>query len=160
MPDIGSDGNIRVAFVVSIGTKASPTAAELNGGLNLSSVASAAGMTGWEPTTASVNNRKLNSTFNSSDVGSISIEDPQMEFFKQSGTDTIYTTLVKNAAGFIVIRRSIASATTFIAGQLLQGVYPVRCGQRIWVGVEENTNERWRVPFKITDEPAFDAVVA
>lgn len=160
MADIGSDGNIRVVFVVSLGSKASPTAAELNGGLRLDLVASAEGMTGWEPSTASVNNRKLSSTFNSQDVGSISIEEPQMEFFKQAGTDTIYTTLVKLASGFIAIRRSLAAGTTFSATQLLQGVYPVRCGQRIWVGVEENTNERWRMPFKITDEPAFDAVVA
>lgn len=160
MADIGSDGNIRVVFVVSIASKASPTAAELNGGLRLDQIASAEGMTGWEPTTASVNNRKLSSTFNSSDVGSISIEDPQMEFFKQAAADTIYTTLTKLASGFIVVRRSLPASTTFVAAQLLQGVYPVRCGQRSWVGVEENTNERWRMPFKITDEPAFDAVVA
>lgn len=160
MPDIGSDGNIRVVFVVSIASKASPTAAELNGGLNLSSLISAAGLIGWEPSTASVNNRKLNSTFNSSDVGSISIEEATLELFKQSGTDTAYTTLVKLATGFIAIRRSIATATTFSAGQLLQGVYPVRAGQRTWVGMEQDTDERYRVPFKITDEPAFDAVVA
>lgn len=160
MPDISADGNIRVQFVVSIASKASPTAAELNGGLRLDAVASAAGLIGWEPSTASVNNRKLSSTFNSSDVGSISIDESTIEFFKQSGTDTIYTTLVKLATGFIVIRRSVAAATTFSATQLLQGVYPVRCGQRTWMGVEENTNERWRMPFKITDEPAFDAVVA
>lgn len=160
MPDISSDGNIRVQFVTSIASKAAPTAAELNAGLRLDAVASAEGLIGWEPTTASVNNRKLSSTFNSSDVGSISIDESTIEFFKQSGTDTIYTTLVKLAVGFIVIRRSLAAATTFAAAQPLQGVYPVRCGQRSWVGVEENTNERWRMPFKITDEPAFDAVVA
>jgi hypothetical protein len=160
VPDISADGNIRVQFVVSIASKAAPTAAELNGGLRLDAVASAAGLIGWEPETASVNNRKLSSTFNSSDVGSVSIDESTIEFFKQSGTDTIYTTLVKLTVGFIVIRRSIAAATTFSASQLLQGVYPVRCGQRTWVGVEQDTNERWRMPFKITDEPAFDAVVA
>lgn len=146
--------------MVSIANLAAPTAAELNGGLRLDAVASAAGLIGWEPATASVNNRKLSSTFNSSDVGSISIDESTIEFFKQSGSDTIYTTLVKLAVGFVAIRRSIAAATTFSSSQLLQGVYPVRCGQRTWMGVEENTNERWRMPFKITSEPAFDAVVA
>lgn len=160
MPDIPSDGNIRVSWLTAVANKAAPTVAELNAGLLLDSVASAEGMTGWAPETASVPNRKLNSTFNSSDVGSISIEDPVMQFFKQTGTDTIYNTFVKGAIGFIVIRRSLPSSTAWAAAQLLQGVYPAKAGQRKWLDVEENTNERWEVPFKIWQEPAFDAVVA
>jgi hypothetical protein len=149
-----------VSFLTAVANLAAPTVAELNAGLLLSSIASAEGMSGWQPETASVPNRKLNSTFNSSDVGTISIEDPVMQFFKQTGTDTIYNTFIKGTPGFIVIRRSLASATAWAATQLLQGVYPVKCGQKRWMDVEENTNERWEMPFKITAEPAFDAVVA
>lgn len=160
MADIPADGNIRVTFATSIANKAAPTAAELNAGIQLQSTASAEGLSGWQPETASIGNRKLDSTFESSDVGSISIEDPMMQFFKQDGTDTIYNTMSKGTPGFIVIRRSIGSSTAWAASQKLVGVFPVKCGQRRWLDTEPNTMERWEMPFKITAEPAFDAVVA
>lgn len=160
IPDIPADGNVRVAWLTSIANKPAPTVAELNAGLLLTSVATATGLTGWQPDTASVGNRKLDSTFNSSDVGTISINDPTLQFFKQTGTDTIYNTLVFGAVGFIVIRRSLASATAWASAQLLVGVYPAKCAQRRWVDVEENSMERWEVQMKITSAPAFDAVVA
>lgn len=160
MPDIPADGNIRVSWVTSIANKAAPTVAELNAGLLLTSILAADGLAGWQADTATIGNRKLDSTFNSSDVGSVSIDDPILRFFKQSGTDTIYTTLVKNAAGFIVIRPSLPSSTAWAATQLLIGVYPAKCKQRRWLDREENTMERYEVPIAITAEPAFDAVVA
>lgn len=160
MPDIVSDGNIRVSWLTACANIAAPTVSEVNAGLLLAGVASSDGLSGWQPDTATIPNRKLNSTFNSGDVGSISIEDALIRFFKQSGTDTTYTTLIKNAAGFILIRRSLPSATAYASSQLLQGVYPAKCGQRRWLDVEENTMERYEVPFKITSEPAFDAVIA
>jgi hypothetical protein len=158
--DNPSDGNIRVSWVTAIASKASPTAAELTAGLILTSLMTGDGLAGWAPDTASVPNRKLDSTFNSADVGSISIEDPTLRFYKQVTGDTVYTTLVKNAVGFVVIRRVLASGTAWSAGQLLMGVYPAKCAQRKWIDIEENTMDRWEVQMKITSEPAFDAVVA
>jgi hypothetical protein len=147
--------------VTTIANKAAPTVAELNAGLLLTSLMTADGLSGWAADTASIGNRKLDSTFNSQDVGSISIEDALLRFYKQSSGDTIYTTLVKNAAGFVVIRRSLPSATAWAASQLLLGVFPAKCAQRRWLDVEENTMDRWEVQIKIgPTEPAFDAVVA
>lgn len=160
MPDISADGNIRVAWVTSIANKAAPTVAELNAGLLLTSILAADGLAGWAPDTATVGNRKLDSTFNSSGVGSVSIEDPILRFFKQTGTDTIYNTLIKNAAGFVVVRPSLPSSTAWATSQLLIGVYPSICKQRRWLDREENTMERYEVPIAISAEPAFDAVVA
>lgn len=160
MADIGADGNVRVGWITSISNKQAPTVAELTAGLLLTSVMSAAGLAGWQPNTNKVNNRKLDSTFNSSDVGTVEIPDPSLQFFKQTGTDTIYNTLTVGATGFVVIRRSIASATAWTAGQLLVMVAPAKCGYRRWVDVEENTDERWEVPILITAQPAFDAIVA
>lgn len=160
MPDISSDGNIRVSFLTSVASKPAPTVAELNAGLLLTSVASAEGLSGWQPDTASVTARKLDSKFTATNVGTISIDDAMMQFFKQTGTDTIYNTFLYGTLGFIVIRRSLPSTTAWAATQLLQGVYPVAVGQKRWLDPEENTMERYEVPFKIRDEPAFDAVVA
>jgi len=163
MADIPADGNIRVTWVPGAGgiaNKAAPTVAELNAGILLTSLLAADGFTGWQADTASIGNRKLDSTFNSSDVGSISIDDPILRFFKQTGTDTVYTTLVKLAVGFIVVRPSLPSATAWASSQLLIGVYPAKCKQRRWLDREENTMERYEVPIAITAEPYFDAVVA
>jgi hypothetical protein len=160
VPDIPSDGNIRVSWVTSIAVITAPTVAELNLGLLLASIATGDGLVAFQPDTADVPTRKLNSTFNSVDVGTISMSGTMLRFYKQSGVDTIHNTLVKNAVGFVVIRRSLPSATAWASSQLLQGVYPAKCGQRRWLDVEENTEERYEVPLKITAEPAFDAVVA
>lgn len=163
MADNPSDGNVRVSWIPGAGgiaNKAAPTVAELNAGLLLTSLMTADGLAGWAPDTASIGNRKLDSTFNSSDVGSISIEDPTLRFYKQVTGDTIYTTLVKLAVGFVVIRRVLPSGTAWATSQLLMGVYPAKCSQRKWIDMEENTMDRWEVQMKITAEPAFDAVVA
>lgn len=163
MADNPSDGNIRVSWIPGAGgitNKAAPTVAELNAGLLLTSLMTGDGLAGWAPVTANVGSRKLDSTFNSNDVGTISIEDSTLRFFKQVTGDTIYTTLVKLAVGFVVIRRVLPSGTAWASSQLLMGVYPGKCAQRSWVSMEENTMDRWEVQIKITAEPAFDAVVA
>lgn len=160
MADIPSDGNIRVSWVTTISNLALPTVTELNLGLLLTSTMRADGLAGFEPDTADVPNRKLDSTFNSVDVGSIQMSGTMLGFFKQTGTDTIFNTLGKGTAGFVVIRRSLPSATAWASSQLLQGVYPAKCGQRRWLGVEQDTDERYDIPIKITAQPAFDAVVA
>lgn len=160
MADNPSDGNVRVSWVTAIASKAAPTVAELNAGLLLTSLMTADGLAGWVPKTADIGNRKLDSTFDSTDVGTISIDDSTLRFYKQVTGDTIYTTLTKLAAGFVVIRRVLPSATAWATGQLLMGVYPAKCAQRAWVAMEENTMDRWEVSMKITAEPFFDAVVA
>lgn len=160
MADIPSDGNIRVAFLLAVAAKATPTVAELNGGLIITSVAAGDGLSGWQPDTASVPARKLDSRFTSVGVGTISIDDAMIRFYKQDGTDTVYNSFTFGALGFIVIRRSLPSGTAWASTQKLQGVYPVAVAQKRWLDPDENTMERYEVPFKIRDEPAFDAVVA
>lgn len=160
MADNPSDGCIRVSWVTTIANKAAPTVAELNAGMLVTSLMTADGLDGWAPVTADVPNRKIDSTFDSVDVGSISISDSTLRFYKQVTGDTIYTTLVKGAAGFVVIRRVLPSATAWAASQLLMGVYPSKCAQRAWIPLETNTMDRWEVSMKINAEPAFDAVVA
>lgn len=163
MADIASDGNIRVTWVSGlsgIANKSAPTVAELNGGLLLTSIIAADGFTGWQADNAKTNARKLDSTFTAQGVGTVSIEDAMARFYKQTGTDTIFTTLVKNANGFVVVRPSLPSSTAWASSQLLIGVYPVTCMQRRWLDREENTMERYEVPFAIREEPAFDVTVA
>lgn len=158
MADIVSDGNIRVAWVNAISNIAFPTAAECNGGLLLSSTMTADGLIGFRPETADIVNTKLDSDFNTVDVGRTNLSGTMLRLFKQTGTDTIYNTLTKNTAGYVVVRRSVASATVFTAGDKVQ-VYPAKCGETAWMDPEENTDERYEVPIKVTSKPSLRATV-
>jgi hypothetical protein len=149
MPDITGDGKIRVYWVTSIASQNAPTVSELNAGIDLTSTITADGLMGLQPETADVDTSSLASTFNATDNGRVSFSGTKVRLKKQSGTDTIFTTLVKDTAGFLVVRRSVAQATAWTT---LQGVevYPAKCGETARVDFEPNTVERYEIPIKIT----------
>lgn len=159
MADIIVDGKVRVSYVAAIANIAGPTTSELDGGLLLSSTMTRDGMPGWEPDTARVPTTPFDGTFGTNKVGMASFGDPLLRMKKQTGTDTIYNTMVKNAEGFIVVRRDVPKATAWTAGQEVS-VYPVECGEVRHLTREENTVSRYEVPITITDEPELRAVVA
>src|SRR5258708_36513503 len=105
MPDIVVDGFTRVAYVPTIANIAAPTTTELNAGILLTSVMTPDGLTGFEPTTADVDNSSLNSTFDTKTIGRDSFSGTKLILKKQSGTDTAYATLLRGVAGYIVVRR-------------------------------------------------------
>lgn len=159
MADIVSDANTRVAWVPTIANIAAPTVAELNAGMLLHSTMSADGLVSFRPETADIPNTKLDSDFNTVDVGRTNITGSMLRFFKQTGTDTIYDTLLKGTAGYVVIRKSTPASTAWASSQKVQ-VYPSKCGEAAWLDPEENTDERYEVPIKITSKPNLRATVA
>lgn len=159
MADIISDGNTRVAWVAAIANIAAPTVAELNAGILLHSTMTADGLVGFRPETADVPNTKLDSDFNTVDVGRTNLSGTMLRFFKQDGVDTIYDTLLKGTAGHVVVRRSLPASTAWVAAQKVQ-VFPSKCGETAWLDPEENTDERYEVPIKVTAKPNLRATVA
>lgn len=159
MPDITADGKTRVSWVPTIANINAPTAAELNAGMLLQSTLTADGLAGFKPDTADVDTSALDSTFNTNVNGRTSFSNTMLRLKKQSGTDTIFTTLVRDAAGYIVIRRSLAAATAWASVQPVE-VYPALCGEVARIDPEPNTVERYEIPLKITSSPALRAAVA
>ncbi|MEV4521478.1 hypothetical protein AB0J77_14715 [Micromonospora tulbaghiae] len=159
MADIPVDGNTRVAWVPAISNKAAPTTGELNAGILLQSLITADGLAGFEPETADVDTTSLASTFNTVTIGRDTFSGTMLRLKKQDGTDTAYNTLVRGAAGYIVIRRDILETTSWAAGQKVE-VYPVVCGQTKRLNPEANTVARYEVPTKITSAPELRATVA
>ncbi|MFE7869766.1 hypothetical protein ACFUYE_05375 [Micromonospora humida] len=159
MPDIIVDGKIRVSYVASIANTSSPTTTELNGGLVLNRTITKDGLVGFEPDSAKVETTALDSEFNTNKIGRTSFGDTMLRLKKQSGTDTIYTTLVKNATGYLVIRRDLPRATAWTAGDKVE-VYPIECGETRRLAPEENTLSRYEVPVAITDDVVLRATVA
>lgn len=159
MADIPIDGKTRVAYVPTIASKSSPTTAELNAGILLQEVITADGLIGYEPETADIPTTSLASTFNTVTIGRDSFSGTMLRLKKQTGTDTAYDTLTRGTEGYIVIRRYVAQATAWAAGQKV-GVYPIICGQTRELAPEADSLGRYEVPTKIKDDPVLRATVA
>ena len=159
MADIVVDGFTRVYFVSAIANQAAPTTTELNAGISLASVMTPDGLTGFEPTTADVDNSALNSTFDTKTIGRDSFSGTKLIFKKQSGTDTVYNTLTRGTTGFIVVRRYLAESTAWASTQVIE-VYPVIFGQTRNLAPTANTVTKWEVDTKITTSPTIRGAVA
>jgi hypothetical protein len=154
-----ADGNTRVAYVPAISNQASPTTTELNAGILLQSIMTADGLEGYEASTADVDNSALDSTFDTITIGRDSFSGTMLRFKKQTGTDTVYDTLVRGVTGYIVIRRDTASSTGWASSQKVE-VYPVICGQARFLKPEPNSIRKYEVPTKITSSPTLRATIA
>jgi hypothetical protein len=106
-----------------------------------------------------VNNSALGSTFDTQLPGTVSYADLSLMFKWQSGTDTIWSTLVFGYQTNIVIRRRILRTTAFAATQPVE-VYPVTVGQYTPQPYERNSLARFSVPLGLNAEPQLRAVVA
>jgi len=159
MADIIADGRTKVAFVPTIADKTAPTVTELQAGTELQHVITADGLVGFEATTAEVDNTSLASTFDTRKAGRASFSGTMLRLKKQSGTDTVKSTLTRGTSGFIVIRRSLPESQPWAASDEVE-VYPIECGAPRLLPPEANSVERYEVPTMITDEPVLDATVA
>lgn len=159
MSDIPSDGRTRVAIVASIANIAAPTVAELNAGILLTFLVTRDGLMNFEPTTAKVDASSLGDVFDISTTGTDSYGETGLRMKKQTGTDTVYITMIKGYETNIVIRRDIDRNTAWAASQVVE-VYPVVCGRRKRLTPEKDTLTRYEVPTMIRSEPNLDAIVA
>lgn len=159
MADITSDGKTRAYWVTSISNQNAPTTTELNAGFDLTSTLTADGLAGLNPDTADVDTSSLASTFSTTINGRTSFSNTQLTLKRQSGTDTIFTTLVRDTAGFLVVRRSVAQATAWTSAQAIE-VYPALCEEVSRMDPAPNTVERYVIGLKITASPSLRAAVA
>jgi hypothetical protein len=159
MPDIIGDGRERWDWVPSIANIAAPTTTELNAGIRISQWMTKDGATGFAPDTADASTANIESTFDTNVNGRRTFSNPRIRLKKQSGTDTAYTTLIPDATGYLVRRKSITAATAYASAQAVQ-VYPVMCGETAWLDQDDNMPERYDVPVKITAQPNLRAAVA
>lgn len=145
--------------VPSIASIAAPTVAELNAGTDLSGLITPDGLEGFEPDTGDVDNSKLNSTFNSVLPGRVSVSGTQITIIKQTGTDTVYNTLVYGYATNIVIRRDVTSSTAWTIADKVE-VWPSTCGEVKNLKPAPNEVHKVTIPFKASAQPNLRATVA
>ncbi len=159
MVDSNADGRTRIYSVPTIANIAAPTVAELNAGVDLSGLMTPDGLVGFEPDTGDVDNSKINSTFSTVSAGRVSYSGTLVRLIKQTGTDTVYNTLVYAFQTNIVVRRDVTSSTAWTVADKVE-VYPVQCGEVRNISPEANSVHKYEVMTKITSQPNLRATVA
>lgn len=159
MADSNADGRTKVYSVPSIANIAAPTVAELNAGVALDGLMTPDGLVGFEPDTGDVDNSKLNSTFSTVSAGRASFSGTLIRLIKQTGTDTVYNTLVYGFATNIVVRRDVSAGTAWATSDKVE-VYPAQCGEVRNLAPEANAVHKYEVMTKITSQPNLRATVA
>ena len=159
MADIIIDGMVRVTWATAVANVAAPTTTELNAGMALEGTLTPDGLRGFQADTASVDTSSLVSTFNTSLPGRESFANMGLMLKRQTATDTIYNTLQKGTAGFVVIRRGITATTAWASAQAVE-VYPVVCGREQHQDPEANSLWRYLVPLMLSAAPNLRAAVA
>lgn len=154
---IVGDKKERWDWAPAVANIAAPTTTEINAGLRISTNMLSA--TGFAPATAGVAISGIEDDFDVSVPGRRSFADMTMQFRRQPGTDTVYNTLVPDATGYLIRRRSIDVNTAYASGQKVE-VYPVTVGEPSVVDFEPNSVERFNVPFFPNARPNLRAAVA
>jgi hypothetical protein len=73
--------------------------------------------------------------------------------------DLPFTTLKYGVSGYLIVRRAVAYATAWTAGQKVE-VYPITCGEPANASPAANEVMKFMSPMKVTAAPATAATVA
>lgn len=157
MPDLVSDGKIRIHWATSLANPNAPTAAELNAALRLDKLVTADGLR-REFTTASVDNSAISSTFDTEQVGRRKPSNLGVTLKRQTGVDSAVAALSYQASGWLVVRDNLDAETAWATGQALE-VYPAQCKQGSKANAP-NTVQRMMVDMSPISDPFLFAVVA
>lgn len=159
MSDVIIDGKVRVSWVPTIASKAAPTVAEISAGTALETLMTPDGLVSFEPTTAEVDTTSLDSTFDTVAPGRAQYSGCAFRLKKQGAADAVYAALIRDAAGYVVVRRDIAASTAWTAAQKCE-VYPAVLGETKNMAPEKNSVQKYEVPVMVTAAPVLRAVVA
>jgi hypothetical protein len=159
VPDIIGDGKEAWYWLFSCANINAPTVAEINAGIRVSRWMTTDGASGFAPDTAGAPTDGIEDKTDTSVPGRVTYSNMQLRMRRQQGTDTAYNTLVYEASGFLVRRKSLLATTAPAAGQSVR-VFPVQCGERKDMDYEKNMPERYEVPLFLTAPASTTAVIA
>lgn len=152
-----NDGMIRVYYTASISNKAAPTVAELNAGTSISNFITKDGVN--TPSNQNmVDNASLAETFDAQVPGSFG-GPITLTGIRDNATDTFWNLITYNLAGYIVIRRGVATATAWTIADKVE-VYPVQFHEPLPVPTASNEQGRFSAQGAVTSQPNLKAVVA
>ena len=157
MPDIVNDGMVKVVWVTTLSSTSSPTATQINAGVDLTPFITADGFE-WTTSEATVDTSALNSVDDTAIPGRRA-DEIELTFKNQGDSAAPWTTFASNPDGWIVERRGVAYGTAIAASQKVR-VFPVRAGFRNKLPVAANEVEKFSVKFHKTAAVVDSATVA
>lgn len=151
-------GNTEVVYVAAIVNTAAPTAAEINGGVDLTGFMTDGGAaTPLDGST--VNIADMSSRFNKTQAGTFGGQTLTAEFFRDTVTDTAYTTLPRDTDGYLVFsREGFATAGTAVSGDKVD-VWPITVISRNMADIARNEAAKFVAECAVTDVPTEDVAV-
>lgn len=150
MGDYGFDGMIRVSFVPTLTAPNAPTVTQVSAGTPLEARLTADGLT-ITVETADVDTSKLNSTGNSGTIGRDSYT-VAVKYVRgdQPEATAVQSTLVRGAAGYLVVRRDKLATVAWAATDKVE-LYPVICKAPAPDAPAANALQTVAVPMAVTD---------
>ena len=157
MPDIISDGMVKVGWVTTLSSLTSPTATQITAGVDLESFLTPDGLA-IELGDDEVDVSALNSTFSPTKPGrgTVSIE---LTFKDQGQANPPWTTFASRPAGYLVVRTGVAATTDWAASQRVD-VYTVTAGDRKPIAPAANEVAKFSVQLFSTADPSFAVTTA
>jgi len=149
--------NTQVWWVVTIGNKAAPTAAEITAGTALGGFIAKDGVA-VNFTTNKVDSATITENFNSQLAGSTSA-DVELTMFRDNTADTAWNLWVQGTNGFVVIRRGVVSTVAATAAQKVE-VYPSQMLTPVPDNSAQDAQVRFIAGVAVTSEPNTKATVA
>ncbi|MET9142450.1 hypothetical protein [Streptomyces sp. NPDC004042] len=170
MARYGTTGRVAIVFAPTVADPAAPTIAEIAAGVNLSDHVTRDGLK--TPSSGNtIDASDIGSRFNKTAPGTYGGDAAEITAHRDSkaATDLAWTTLEKDATGFLVVARAgfdQQSATGLgtkdgvaKTGDRCQ-VYPVTVISRASNDTGDNETDKFTASLAITGEPEQDAVVA
>lgn len=130
MADLLGDGNVKVTYLTTLSSLSTPSAAQLNAGVDLQTVITKEGLD-IKPDQSAVDNTNLASTSETERAGTTKYEIELTIKRQVASVDDIgYNTLVAGQDGFLAVRRNLTHSTAWASGQKAE-IYPVQCGTQM-----------------------------
>lgn len=159
MADMLADGNIKVTYVPEIDDISAPTVDELSSGTDLECLITG---DGFAPTVNEevVSIPKLCETINAEAPGRATHQ-IVLTMVRQTdeADDVAWTTLLRNTAGYLVVRYGIPHDTEYAEGDQVQ-VFPGTAGERRPQAPEANGAIQFQSQWYVSAQPDLDAEVA
>ena len=159
MADLLGDGNIKLTVVSTLSSKSSPTATQLNAGIDIQAYVTKDGLD-IKVDQSAVDNTALASRAETEDAGTTKY-DASLTYKKQDTTlgDVAFNALSPGDLIWLAIRRDRANETAWAAGQPAE-IFPARCGAYMRQPPKLNEPQLIEQKMFIYEQPDTEAVVA
>lgn len=157
--DLLGDGNIKVTYLVALSSVSSPSATQLNAGVDLQEYILKDGL-GIEPDQSPVDNTSLASRSETERAGTSKFAIELMCKRKQATLeDVAYNTLVPGQDGWLAVRRNKANELPWVAGDEAE-IHPIQNGIRKKQQTALNEVQKFSSKLFNHTDSDIDAVVA